>query len=74
MNRGKKKTAIPEFSGKTVPEITEFDTQGLSDSEINEKYADRAFLWRGAAVLRRNEAILKGGLSSDVCSSRNGGK
>ena len=74
MNKNKKKTAIPEFSGKTVSEITEFDTENLSDGEIKELYADRAFLWRGAAVLRRNEAISKGGLSSGVCKNQNGGK
>ena len=74
LNKGIKKTAIPEFSGKTVSEIKEFETKGLSDSEIKELYANRAFLWRGAAVLRRNEAISKGELSSDVCRSQNGGK
>ncbi|MBR6772753.1 MAG: epoxyqueuosine reductase [Clostridia bacterium] len=74
MNSGIKKTAIPEFLGKTVSEITEFDTQGLSDAEIKERYAERSFLWRGVNVLRRNEAISKGELSSGACNSQNGGR
>ncbi len=57
MNKNAKKTAIPEFCGMTVSEIKELDTFGLTDSEILEKYALRAFSWRGAEVLRRNQAI-----------------
>ena len=74
MNENVKKTAIPDFTGKTVSEITEFDTRDLSDDGIKEKYAGRAFLWRGAQVLRRNEAISKGGSSSDVCKNQTDGR
>ena len=73
MNKNAKKTAIPEFSGMTVSEITEFDTAGLTDGEITEKYAHRAFTWRGAAVIRRNEAIVSGGAPLAEDRSPDGG-
>lgn len=74
MNRDVKKTAIPGFSGMTVEEVLSFETEGLSDGELLEKYSRRAFTWRGAAVLRRNEAIVSDGGSGEADRSPAAGK
>ncbi|MBQ5972852.1 MAG: epoxyqueuosine reductase [Oscillospiraceae bacterium] len=63
-NAGAERTRIPAFCGGTLPLVDRLETAGLSNKQIEKKYARRAFLWRGGAILRRNEALVSGGSAS----------
>jgi len=49
-----RKTAIAEFSGGLIRSLDSGDLEGLTNRGLRERYPDRAFTWRGSAVLRRN--------------------
>lgn len=48
---------LPEFSTGLVDRLEGADLEGLTNRTFREKYADRAFAWRGPAPLRRNLAL-----------------
>lgn len=58
-NRLARKTAIAEFSGALVQELDSGELEGLTNRGLRERYPDRAFTWRGSAVLRRNLELQK---------------
>ena len=51
-------THIDEFKEDLIDYLTSQDLQD-SNKKLQKKYADRAFIWRGAAVLKRNTEILE---------------
>ncbi len=51
-------THIDEFKEELIDFLTGQDLQD-SNKQLQKKYADRAFIWRGAAVLKRNTEILE---------------
>ena len=57
-NQGAEQTYLPEFSGDGdvpyLPSLALSDLEGLSNRTFRAAYGDRAFAWRGPAVLRRN--------------------
>ena len=55
MNNQKSFTALPEFKENLILCIK---NEYLSNKEFREKYSDRAFAWRGKAVIDRNLSIL----------------
>ena len=48
---------LPEFREGLVDVLDGADLEGLTNRSFREKYGDRAFAWRGPAVLRRNLAL-----------------
>lgn len=50
---------LPEFTGGLTDTLTADDLEGLTNRTFREKYGQRAFAWRGPAVLRRNLALQK---------------
>lgn len=62
-NRSPRLTDLKELRGEgQVPYLTSLgdeDLEGLSNRTFRSRYADRAFAWRGPAVLRRNLALKK---------------
>ena len=58
MNKGVAKTHIPQFETDLICTLTSSDLQD-SNKQLQKKYSDRAFIWRGAAVLKRNTEILE---------------
>lgn len=58
-NRGARRTSIPAFREKLIYELTPGELEGVSNRTLKERWPERAFTWRGAAVLRRNAAILQ---------------
>ncbi|NLT39903.1 MAG: DUF1730 domain-containing protein [Clostridiales bacterium] len=62
MNSAVDKTSIDAFSGGSVPILTSLnmeEIEPLSEESFKSLYGDRAFAWRGKAVLERNLRILK---------------
>jgi len=57
MNRDLPVTDIPEFRSDLIRNFPPEDA-GLTQRAFREKYADRAFSWRGVGPLRRNVRIL----------------
>lgn len=57
-NRDAACSPIPELTGEGaipyLPSLAPEDLEGLSNRTFRAKYGDRAFAWRGPAVLRRN--------------------
>lgn len=53
-------TPLAEFRKDLILELSEDDLAGLTNRAFQEKYGDRAFAWRGPAVLRRNLALRRG--------------
>ncbi len=53
-------TSISEFSKNRICNISSEDMEGLTNKTFKEKYGDRAFAWRGKAVLERNINIING--------------
>lgn len=45
---------LPEFTEGLTDTLTAAELEGLTNRAFREKYGERAFAWRGAAVLRRN--------------------
>ena len=58
MNEKAAKTDIAEFETELIESLYSGDLQE-SNKTIQKKYADRAFIWRGGGVLRRNTEILE---------------
>lgn len=56
MNRGVRETEIAAFRENRIADFTE---EELARPDFETAYAGRAFLWRGAQVLRRNLRILR---------------
>jgi len=57
-NEHSRETAIPAFREQLVKTLTADDLAHHTNRSFREAYGDRAFAWRGPAVLRRNLAIL----------------
>lgn len=57
-NRGAKHSPLDDLTGQGrlpyLPSLTEADIEGLTNKTFRAKYGERAFAWRGPAVLRRN--------------------
>lgn len=45
---------LPEFTEGLTDTLTAAELEGLTNRTFREKYGERAFAWRGPAVLRRN--------------------
>ena len=58
MNHGARLTDIPAFSHNLIRDLSPKDLSGLSNRTLSLQYPERAFTWRGAAVLKRNADIL----------------
>ena len=54
-------TPIPDFRENLISSLSPADLEGLTNRTFREKYGDRAFAWRGPAVLRRNLALREHG-------------
>jgi len=52
-------TSLPEFREGRLHSLSWQDLEGLTNREFQEAFGDRAFAWRGHAVLRRNLALHK---------------
>ena len=52
-------TALPEFRQDLIHTLTADMVEGLTNRQFRERFGDRAFAWRGPAVLRRNLALQK---------------
>lgn len=57
MNSGAKETYIEDFKKYIINTLS---ADEIEKNDFKEKYFDRAFLWRGKNVLRRNACILLG--------------
>ena len=57
-NRDPRETAIPAFRENLMKTLTTDDLAHHTNRSFRVAYGDRAFSWRGPAVLRRNLAIL----------------
>lgn len=58
-NQGIAVTPIREFMEDRIDSLSLGDLEGLSRKQFLEKYPDRAFTWRGPAVLRRNLMLME---------------
>lgn len=60
-NREPLLSPLPDLTGQAEPsylaDLTAGDMEGLTNRTFRAKYADRAFAWRGPAVLRRNLSL-----------------
>lgn len=52
-------SAMAEFKENRIFRLEKEDIENLSNREFNEKYADRAFAWRGKSPLLRNIELTK---------------
>ena len=63
-NREAERSPLPEFTGggplPCLSSLSLSDLEGLSNRTFRAAYGDRAFAWRGPAVLRRNLALKNG--------------
>ena len=48
-----------KFKDRIISDLNMDDLEGLSNNEFKRKFNDRAFVWRGISVLRRNLEILE---------------
>ena len=64
-NRAPKHTGLPEFSTDLLDQLTPGLLDGLSNRTFQAAYGNRAFAWRGPAVLRRNLALQGGGIKDN---------
>jgi len=53
-------TSLSPFTADPIARLSEEDLEGLTGRTFRAKYGDRAFAWRGMAVLRRNLALKRG--------------
>lgn len=53
-NAAAAETSLPEFREGLTASLSSADLAGLSNRAFRAQYGDRAFAWRGPAVLRRN--------------------
>lgn len=58
-NQAPKVAALPEWEGEALAFLTEDMLEGLSNKTFRERFGDKAFAWRGPAVLKRNFALKK---------------
>ena len=58
-NKGVAYSKIPEFINDRICVLTSQDLEGITNKVFKEKYGDRAFSWRGKAVLERNIEIIQ---------------
>ncbi len=58
-NREAVETALPEFRQDLLRRLEEEDVSGLSGKAFREKYAERAFTWRGPKPIERNLQLQK---------------
>ncbi len=58
-NKDVSHTLIPEFSQNRICRLNHSDLQGITNRAFKEKYSNRAFAWRGKAVLERNIKIVE---------------
>ena len=56
-NRSAVLTPLAEFREGLVSSLAPADLEGLTNRTFRARYGDRAFAWRGPAVLRRNLAL-----------------
>lgn len=61
-NQGLEVASIALPPNEILPRLTLNDLEGLSDRQFREKYALRAFAWRGKATMLRNLTILEDSL------------
>lgn len=59
-NSGCACSPLPEFRENLIDRLYPEDLAGLSGRAFRARYGDRAFAWRGPAVLRRNLALQSG--------------
>ena len=57
-NNGVQHTSIAAFTDDRICSLAASDLEGLTNKTFKEKYGDRAFSWRGKAVLERNINIV----------------
>jgi len=50
---------MEEFTENLMPNIDLSDIENLSNREFMKKYGDRAFSWRGKAVIARNLKLIQ---------------
>lgn len=67
-NQNLELSPLPEFTENCVTSLRKEDLEGLSRKQLMERYPNRAFVWRGPAVLRRNLTLLE----SDEKGIKNG--
>ncbi len=58
-------TPLPEFKENIISSLYLKDIDTLSNKEFLQKYADRAFIWRGKKILLRNCGVLEDHLPVD---------
>ena len=58
-NRGIAISPIKEFVQERIDSLTLEELEGLSRKQLQEKYPNRAFTWRGPEVLRRNLRLVE---------------
>lgn len=56
-NAHPKATELSTFRDDLVENLTEDMVEGVTNRQFKERYGDRAFAWRGPAVIRRNLAL-----------------
>ena len=56
-NAAPRKTELPEFREGLIDDLTPDMVEGLTNRQFKERFGDRAFAWRGPALLRRNFAL-----------------
>lgn len=54
-------TPLPEFRKNLISSLSGLEVDGLTNRQFREKYAGRAFNWRGPAVLQRNWKLMWAG-------------
>ncbi len=65
-NRGAAPARLAVFRRDLIDDLRPEDLAGLSNRTRREKYPDRAFTWRGPAVLRRNAQVIHGPTERDA--------
>ena len=58
LNRDAEQTPLQTFRENRIESLYPEDLEGLSRREFMKKYEDRAFNWKGPAVLRRNLSLM----------------
>lgn len=56
-NAHPKTTELSTFRDDLVENLTAEMVEGVTNRQFKERYGDRAFAWRGPAVIRRNLAL-----------------
>ena len=58
-NQGAAISPIKEFTENRIDQLSLADLEGLTRKQLQEKYPNRAFTWRGPEVLRRNLRLME---------------